>query len=433
MLLLKDLDELNDIFNELVPVIKQECKTELNDKELEEFQESIQIIIKDFINNNYLMYKLDKFNDLVFENIVNLVYKHFVDIVDLFKHEEIENIIRDNIIFYFEFEGIPRSYPNTFGNNNIDVDSITMQINHLRNIPQPEQRTDEWYQFRWERITASSAWKILDTEASRNQFIYGKCVPIDKSKYSNVNINSATHHGQKYEEVSVMFYENKYGTKIEEFGCIPSSNYEFIGASPDGINVEPTSNRYGRLLEIKNPTTRKISGVPKKAYWIQMQMQMYVTGLHECDFLETSFKEYESEEEFLNDGTFNYTADNKLKGIVVCMSNGEKPVYLYPPINISQEEFDDWYDKELDKNQHLTWINNSYWKLNKISCILVPFNKRWFESIIPEFKNIWDIILKERKTGFNHRKPKRRRKNSVDKNDKTTVVKIDTQAFTSNL
>ena len=35
------------------------------------------------------MYKLDKFNDLLFENIVNLVYKHFVDIVDLFTHEEI--------------------------------------------------------------------------------------------------------------------------------------------------------------------------------------------------------------------------------------------------------------------------------------------------------------------------------------------------------
>ena len=230
-----------------------------------------------------------------------------------------------------------------------------------------------------------------------------------------------------------MIYENKYNTKIEEFGCIPSNEYEYIGASPDGINVDRTSNRYGRLLEIKNPTTRKITGVPKKAYWVQMQMQMFVTGLPECDFLETSFKEYDQEEDFLNDGTFNYTADNKLKGIVVCMSNGDKPVYLYPPVNISQEEFDEWYDKELDKNKHLTWINNSYWRLEKLSCVLVPYNKKWFESIIPEFKNIWDIILNERQTGFSHRKPKSRRKNSIDKNDKTTIVKIDTQAFTSNL
>ena len=100
-----------------------------------------------------------------------------------------------------------------------------------------------------------------------------------------------------------------------------------------------------------------------------MQMQMYVTG-YTNDFLETSFKEYENEEEFMNDGTFNYTADNKLKGVVVCMTNGDKPVYLYPPINISQEEFDDWM-KELDKNQHLTWINNSYWRLDKISYVTI--------------------------------------------------------------
>ena len=37
---------------------------------------------------------------------------------------------------------------------------------------QYKQRTDEWYQFRWNRITASSAWKILDSQANINQFIY---------------------------------------------------------------------------------------------------------------------------------------------------------------------------------------------------------------------------------------------------------------------
>ena len=97
-----------------------------------------------------------------------------LNIVDLFTHEEIENIVRDNIIFYFEFPFYLQDLIlRIFGNNNIDVDSITFLINHLRNIPQPEQRTDEWYQFRWERIKASRLEsKILDTEANQNQFIY---------------------------------------------------------------------------------------------------------------------------------------------------------------------------------------------------------------------------------------------------------------------
>ena len=62
------------------------------------------------------------------------------------------------------------------------------------------------------------------------------------------------HHGNKYEDVSIMFYEHKYNTKIRDYGCIQHDTYKFLGASPDGINVEPNSELYGRMLEIKNPT-----------------------------------------------------------------------------------------------------------------------------------------------------------------------------------
>ena len=72
------------------------------------------------------------------------------------------------------------------------------------------------------------------------------------------------------------------------------------------------------MLEIKNPTTRKISGIPKKEYWIQMQIQMEVWDLDECDFLETVYKEYESEEDFNKDGdSFIKNANGKRKGIIV--------------------------------------------------------------------------------------------------------------------
>ena len=45
------------------------------------------------------------------------------------------------------------------------------------------------------------------------------------------------------------------------------------------------------MLEIKNIVNREINGIPKKEYWIQMQLQMEVCDLGECDFLETRFKE----------------------------------------------------------------------------------------------------------------------------------------------
>ena len=64
-----------------------------------------------------------------------------------------------------------------------------------------------------------------------------------------------------------------YKTCIGEFGCIQHPEYPFLGASPDGINILKDNPRFGRMLEIKNIVNRDITGIPKKEYWVQMQMQ----------------------------------------------------------------------------------------------------------------------------------------------------------------
>ena len=61
-----------------------------------------------------------------------------------------------------------------------------------------------------------------------------------------------------------LYYGMKMNTTVGEFGCIKHKDYEWLRASPDGINIKKDNPRYGRLLEIKNPTTREISGIPKK-------------------------------------------------------------------------------------------------------------------------------------------------------------------------
>ena len=134
-------------------------------------------------------------------------------------------------------------------------------------------------------ITASNAYKAFENNTVKNQLIYDKCQPINEFKeVKMVNTNSTLHWGQKYEPLSVLIYEHKYNTQIEDFGCIQHEKYNFVGASPDGINVDVNSKRYGRMLEIKNIVNREITGIPKKEYWIQMQLQMEVCELDECDF-----------------------------------------------------------------------------------------------------------------------------------------------------
>ena len=37
----------------------------------------------------------------------------------------------------------------------------------------------------------------------------------------------------------------------------------------------------------------------------------------------------------------------------------------------------------------------------------------WFKTVVPQFKKIWDTILRERKTGYSHRLPKKKQKKTT--------------------
>ena len=413
------MDELPSLTNIIhsLSVPKQ-----IQETDIDELRESVYLIIDDFISNNIGEYRYKDFTHRLFEHtyhILEVLHDNTNFLIEL----NLSELIDEGIYSYFEFYGVKRS----------ETTKITTPKNKrpysqiLKNIKKKdthEQGTIEWYQFRWNHITASSAWKALEQESTKNQIILDKCKPINTAKYSRVNITSAMHHGHKFEPLSILIYENLYNTKIGEYGCIENDDYPHLAASPDGINIKLDNPRYGRALEIKNPTTREICGIPKKEYWVQMQLQMEVWNLDECDFLETTFDIYENEEEFDKDGTFNLSNDCKQKGIMVQLFDGKEPVYKYAPLNLTKEEFEKWYDNILDENVTLNWICNIYWKINIFSCILVPRNKKWFQSKIETIKEFWNIIEKERITGYEHRKPKKREKKK--KIQPSTVIKIDT-------
>jgi hypothetical protein len=187
-----------------------------------------------------------------------------------------------------------------------ELDRFRSRITELQGMQdQTQQRTPAWYERRHNMITASAAWKAFGTDAVINQLIYEKCKPFmecgDNTPAAQaVNVDSPLHWGQKYEQLSSAIYQLKNNTLLGEFGCIQHSNpgLSFLGGSPDGINVDEGSPLYGRMVEIKNIVNRDITGIPKEEYWIQMQIQMEVCNLPECDFEETKFTEYEDEDAF---------------------------------------------------------------------------------------------------------------------------------------
>ncbi|AET73798.1 hypothetical protein PGBG_00090 [Phaeocystis globosa virus 14T] len=305
-----------------------------------------------------------------------------------------------------------RSYTRTYIRHvGIDVRKIDAKIKKLTDVIQPEQRTDEWYIFRNSTLTASNIWKVFGTEASQSQLILEKCEPMNINKFKVTNTNSPMHWGQKFEPVSNMYYEYINNTTVTEFGCIPHPEFSYIAASPDGIVCDRNSPLYGRMIEIKNVVSRVITGIPKKEYWVQMQLQMEVCDLNECDFLETKFLEYDTQEDYENDNEIEY------KGVMLQYLKDEAPYYVYAPFmltDLNSAEYKKWYEEQEIANKDMELIKTIYWKLVKISCVLVLRNKIWFKKIQPMVEVFWNKLVDERETGKYKLRLKNKRKYEIE-------------------
>jgi hypothetical protein len=254
-----------------------------------------------------------------------------------------------------------------------------------------------------------------------------KCIPFEKFKedcarYGNLSPDNPMAWGQKYEPISALIYERKNRTRLGEYGCIVHPKWKFLGASPDGINVDPESEAYGRMVEIKNIVNRNIDGIPLDAYWVQMQIQMEVCNLDECDFVETRIKEYPTKIDF-------FESDNQWKGAVLTfvprvkvessssqkigMGTTVQPSFyeylLLEPLDPSPgQTIEKWMQSKKDQYPDFVLLNGTYWGLDQYSCVLVKRNRTWFEAAIPRIERIWRIIEKERVAGCEHRVPKKR-------------------------
>jgi putative phage-type endonuclease len=332
-----------------------------------------------------------------------------------------------NIVYKFY---IPkRSYRKTYvkkfspNKNSASFNKIKAQLTYLKSIPQPEQRSDEWYIFRNSALTASNIYKIFISDYSQSQLIIEKSEPLDVNKFKNTNLNSPMHHGQKYEPISILYYEFINNTRVSEFGCIKHNKYSYIAASPDGIVCDENSPLYGRMLEIKNVFSREIDGIPKPEYWIQMQLQMEVCNLNECDFLETKFTEYLTQEDYLDD------VSNYYRGFIMQFCDTDGQVYYeYPPFAMSKidtNEYNTWTQTQLEKNSTKTYVRNIYWKLEKISCVLVLRNKLWFKNVQPAIEIFWTNLIEEKEAGtYVDRISKKRKMKYEEDKEKSDFPKL---------
>jgi len=270
------------------------------------------------------------------------------------------------------------------------ISANQIKVEALKHVPQPAQRSPEWYIMREGMLTASSIACIFNENPyqTRKKYLMEKCGFI-----KGFSGSEASEWGVKYEPVANEVYSDLYGKKVFEYGLIPHPVYKFLGASPDGITED------GVMIEIKVPSSREITGIPPRYYWVQMQIQMEVCDLQLCHFTELRIKEYSLEEEFwaMMDPDVNYTNIlSQYHGCVLVFRDNieDKNKYIHAPFQFTSESLEDWINETIleTENENVIFLNKSFWYVEIVSIVPVHRDKEWFARSIPLIKDFYDEI-----------------------------------------
>lgn len=278
---------------------------------------------------------------------------------------------------------------NIFKIKEIEDFSLSPRFTDLVKISKtlPPQRSPGWFAMRIRMITASDWGSAFGKSKfkSRNQLILDKCGFPKPYRQSPITL-----WGTKYEDVAVAIYESRTGMKIYEFGCMPHPEYDFLGASPDGISES------GIMLEIKCPPKRKIDLTIPAQYVIQMQGQLEVCNLERCDYIECEIDQLDKlKGQELRDV---YNSAPMEKGATAEFLDDKGAwKFFYSPLNITIEEGQKWFADIIKNNIGLKFHKFSFWKLRKVHCTTIMRDREWFnKKALPLLRDTWETIMEYR-------------------------------------
>lgn len=144
-----------------------------------------------------------------------------------------------------------------------------------------EQRSDEWFELRLGKLTASKAQAIGTAGKGLETLCYEKVAESLTNRQAPGFTNVDMERGNELEAMARNAYELETGLLVEQVGFVELS--EWVGCSPDGLVGE------GGLLELKCKNDVNFlkflitKGIDTAHVW-QMQMQMWVTDRKWCDY-----------------------------------------------------------------------------------------------------------------------------------------------------
>jgi hypothetical protein len=345
----------------------------------------------------------DKLKDLIelFEKWLsepedNVQLEQWVNVAESFAYSfeftEVEQQYVDKIIKMYEDQYILKISEKKLIASDIPLKEV---LDELLNRKQIEQRTSEWYAQMNSIISASELGNLFASPRQRAKMVISKTVPYEP-RFAPLAVlsdrMSAFDWGIRFEPVVKLIYEHKYNATIKELGRLIHPTYNKCSASPDGLVYEcSNSEKIGRLVEIKCPVTREIDGTIPKDYYSQMQMQLHVTQLKLCDYVEAQFSsKYNNIHEKIGPGLYN--------GFIALVRYAEMKgdnefYYIYSPVNIGTE-----WQPEIKENEELVEIIP--WRLIQWHEKVVTRSEEWWSSIKPIIDQFWEDVEKAKRGEF---------------------------------
>lgn len=253
--------------------------------------------------------------------------------------------------------------------------------------PQITQRTAEWYAQSKNVLTASEFASILGTERAVGALVLSKIAPVVEGSTNRLVCStadmSALDWGVRFEPVVKQILDAKWSTKILEIGRLVHQTDKTLAASPDGL-VKSAADplRVGRLIEIKCPVRRELNGKVPFEYWCQMQIQMEVADIDECDYVEVKLASPYKDSKYVEP-----VDEKEAKGMVWIFQCGDTCELKYA-----------YTVKEKEEWEALGWfcIETVPWHLDQFFSTTVQRDRVWFESTAEKRAEFWRKVADAR-------------------------------------
>lgn len=250
-------------------------------------------------------------------------------------------------------------------------------IDNLLKRPQIPQRSSEWYEIMKHTLSASEITHV-QSQSARKRLIISKLFSGNSYRDSVIESShmSAVDWGVRFEPVVKQIYSDKYSLSLKELGKIFDTTDPKFCASPDGLVCE-SPLKGTRLIEIKCPVSRENQNNIPKQYYNQMQMQMHITGVNLCDYIEARFHSSYSKHIEVPDVCL-------YSGFVYIVYNQQeyKSRYEYSPLNASE-----WIPT---LEEHDSIIEKIPWKLYDWKEVIVNYDNQWWNNIKPYTELFWN-------------------------------------------